>query len=148
MPQQRSESHERVKAVEREYWAARLAVDRLAADVARDPGALGDGPEPRDLLAARENIQGTYLIRMFAEFETAVKSYWKASRRTHPQAEVLLNRVGALRGMPGDVINGVHAARKHRNNLLHDREGDMDAVTVSQARQWFQTYLARLPNQW
>ena len=58
----------------------------------------------------------------------------KPRRRTRPQAEVLLTRVGALARMPADVINGVHAARKHRNNLLHDREDDMDAVTVSQAR--------------
>jgi hypothetical protein len=52
MPQL-SELHERIKAVQREYWATRLAVDRLSADVARDPAVLGQGPAPRDLVAAR-----------------------------------------------------------------------------------------------
>src|SRR5208282_5056055 len=72
MPHRRFEWHERIKAVEREYWSARRAVDRLSADVARDPSALGEGPSPRDLRSADENLEGTYLVRMFAEFETGV----------------------------------------------------------------------------
>jgi hypothetical protein len=149
MPHRRSDWHERIKAVEREYWAARIAVDRLTADVARDPGVLGIGPERRDLIAANDNIEGTYLIRMFAEFESGIRSFWIADRRrTRPQAEVLLDRVGTSRGIPGDVIIDVHAARIYRNSLLHDREDEVEVVTVSQARRCFQTYLARLPNQW
>src|SRR5271166_5033472 len=76
MPHRRFEWHERIKAVEREYWSARRAIDRLSADVARDPGALGEGPSPRDLRSADENLEGTYLVRMFAEFETGVRSFW------------------------------------------------------------------------
>ncbi len=145
----RSEWHERIKAVQREFWAARLALDRLSAEAAHDPGVLGQGQAPRDLIAARDHIEGTFLIRMFAEFETGVRSYWTASgRRTRPQAEVLLNRVAALRGVAADAIAGAHAARKHRNNLLHDREHDADVVTVAAAHRWFQTYLARLPSEW
>ena len=149
MPHRRSDWHERIKGVEREYWAARLAVGRLVADVARDPGVLGDGPEQRDLIAANHNIEGTYLIRMFAEFESGVRSFWRADRRrSRPQAEVLLNRVGDVRGIPADVIDNVHGARTYRNSLLHDREDEVEVVTVSEARRCFQTYLARLPNEW
>ena len=57
MPHRRFEWHERIKAVEREYWSARRAVDRLSADVAHDPSALGEGPSPRDLRSADENLE-------------------------------------------------------------------------------------------
>jgi len=60
MPHRRFDWHERIKAVEREYLAARRAVDRLSADVARDTGVLGEGPSPRDLKSAEENLEGTY----------------------------------------------------------------------------------------
>ena len=79
MPQRRFDWHERIKAVEREYWSTRIAVDRLSAQVTHDPGILGNGPRPRDLESADENLEGTYLIRMFAEFETGVRSYWGLS---------------------------------------------------------------------
>lgn len=34
MPQSRFDWHERIKAVEREYWAVKTAVDRLADTIA------------------------------------------------------------------------------------------------------------------
>jgi hypothetical protein len=149
MPHRRSDWHERIKAVEREFWSARRAIDRLSADVARDASALGEGPSPRDLRSANENLEGTYLIRMFAVFESGVRSFWRAMRpRARTQAEVLLDRVGGNRSISADVIDDVHAARKYRNNLLHDREEEVVVVTVSQARRCFQIYLARLPNEW
>jgi hypothetical protein len=94
MPHRRFDWHERIKAVEREYLATRRAVDRLSADVARDAGILGEGPSPRDLRSAEENLEGTYLIRMSAEFETGVRSFWRTTNsRAGAPAEILLDRV-------------------------------------------------------
>ena len=149
MPHLRSDWHERIKAVEREFWSARRAIDRLLLDAARDTNALGEGPSPRDLRSADENLEGTYLIRMFAEFETGVRSFWRAMRpRARTQAEVLLDRVGDARGISADVIDDVHAARTYRNNLLHDRAEEVEVIAVSQARSCLQKYLSRLPNEW
>jgi hypothetical protein len=149
MPHRRFDWHERVKAVEREYWAARVAVDRLSADVTRDTSVLGAGPSPRDLRSADEHLAGTYFVRMFAEFETGVRSFWRAIRpRARAQAEVLLDRVGDACGIPADVIRLAHATRKYRNNLLHDREEEVVVVMVSEAHRCFQKYLARLPIEW
>jgi hypothetical protein len=149
MPHRRFEWHERIKAVEREYWSARRAVDRLSADVARDPSALGEGPSPRDLRSADENLEGTYLVRMFAEFETGVRSFWRAIKpRARTQAEVLLDRVGDRCKIPADIIRLSHSTRKYRNYLLHDREEEVEVVTVSVAQRCFQRYLSRLPNEW
>jgi hypothetical protein len=149
MPHRRFEWHERIKAVEREYSSVRRAVDRLSADVRRDPSALGEGPSPRDLRSADENLEGTYLIRMFAEFETGVRSFWKTIKpRARTQAEVLLDRVGDKCRIPADMIRLAQSTRRYRNTLLHEREEDGAVVTVSVAQRCLQAYLARLPNSW
>jgi len=91
MPQRRFDWHERIKAVEREYWSTRVAVERLSREVAHDSGVLGAAPTPRDLESAGENLEGTYLIRMFAEFETGIRSFWRTIRpRARTPREILL----------------------------------------------------------
>ena len=75
MPHNLYDWHDRIKAVEREYRALRSAVGRMRR-------AIIDGAEGPvnttvgDLLTANENLEGTYLIRLWAEFETAVRSYY------------------------------------------------------------------------
>ncbi len=149
MGHRRFDWHERIKAIEREYWSVRRAVDRLSADVARDPNALGEGRNPRDLRSANENLQGTYLVRMFAEFETGIRSFWRTIRpRARTQTETLLNRVGDRCRVPADVIDLAHSTRKYRNSLLHEHEDGVEVVTISAAQRYFQHYLSRLPNEW
>jgi hypothetical protein len=149
MPHRRFDWHERIKAVEREYWSARIAVDRLSAEVTHDPGVLGDGPRPRDLASTDENLEGTYLIRMFAEFETGVRSYWRTIRpHARTSVEILLARVGDRFVIPADVIQEAQTVRIYRNKLVHDREEEVEAVTIADARHRLATYLARLPIQW
>ena len=94
MPQSRFDWQERIKAVERECWATRIAVDRLTAHVSNEPGVLGKLPKPRDLQSASENLGGTYVIRMFDEFETCLRSFWSVVKRTHPQLEPITRRAG------------------------------------------------------
>ena len=138
-----------IKAVEREYQSVRIAVARLSAAVARDPAALGAGVSPRNLKAADDHLEGTYLIRMFAEFETAVRSHWGTIRpRARTQVKSLLDNVGALRGMPSDVIANPHKAREHRNRLVHERDDVVEAVPFTDARRHLAIYLTRLSSEW
>jgi hypothetical protein len=149
MRHRRFDWHERIKAVEREYLASRIAVDRLAAEAAHDPAVLGTATRPRDLKSTDENLEGTYLVRMFAEFETGVRAYWRTIRpRARVSVETLLARVGDRCGIPVDVIHDAHTVRMYRNKLLHDRDRDVEAVTVADARRRLATYLARLPIEW
>jgi hypothetical protein len=149
MPHRRFDWHERIKAIEREYWAARIAVDQLSDTAARDPGVLGGGAKPRDLEAADENLEGTYLIRMFAEFETGVRSYWRTIRpNARTPVETMLDRVGDRCEIPVDVIRGAQAVREYRNKLVHDRDQEVEAVTIGDARSHLATYFARLPLEW
>jgi hypothetical protein len=150
MPHTRFDWHERIKAVEREYWSARAAVDRLSALVVRDPNELGEGLRPRDVQLAAANLEGTYLIRMFAEFGTGLRSFWKTLKpRAHPRMEVLLESVAArCRTMPDPILEDAHRVRKYRNKLVHERDEEIEPVTINEGRSHLAKYLARLPMEW
>ena len=62
---------DRLKGVEREYRIVRLATDRLAAEAAHDPTILGRTLRVREIGPASQRLEGTYVVRLFAEFETA-----------------------------------------------------------------------------
>ena len=61
----------RVKAVEREYAMTRLALDRLRQQAMANPGVLTANQRYRDISTAADRLEGTYVIRIFAEFLSA-----------------------------------------------------------------------------
>ena len=60
----------RIKAVEREYVAMRHAADRFRQAAIDDPIILRGNLRHREIVVASANLEGTYIIRLFAEFET------------------------------------------------------------------------------
>jgi hypothetical protein len=65
-----------MKAVEREYTAAVAAAELYRTEVA---GGRVRPPHPierSDLKLTADHLPGTYLIRVFAVFEAALRSYW------------------------------------------------------------------------
>src|SRR5262249_12856844 len=115
----RDDWQNRIKAVEREYLAVRLATDRLSGAVRVDPTILRGQVEPRDLTRASEALEGTYLTRMFAEFETGLRLYWDTLRDTNPRTVDLLNSLAGQRGIPDDQRDNTHLVREYRNSLVH-----------------------------
>jgi hypothetical protein len=86
---------------------------------------------------------------MFAEFETGVRSYWRTIRpRARTPVESLLARVGDRCEIPLDVIQDAQTVREYRNQLVHDRDEQVKAVTIADARHRLATYFARLPIKW
>src|SRR5208282_815888 len=76
MPHRRFDWHEHIKDIEGEYQDVRFAVNRLRAQVAGDPTLLKRDDGTRAYLnAADGNLEGTYLVRLFAAFEAALRSY-------------------------------------------------------------------------
>lgn len=65
----------RFKAVEREYLSARNATDYLLTTSQQNPGVLAGDLKFRDVMHMSERLEGTYLIRLFAEFETALRLF-------------------------------------------------------------------------
>src|SRR5207248_4025509 len=66
MPNRRFDWHEHIRDVWGEYWSAREAVDRLKTAVIATPGLLEKkSPARQHLRAAHENLEGTYIVRLF-----------------------------------------------------------------------------------
>jgi hypothetical protein len=131
---------DRLKAVEREFRVASDAIQllRVAVD-GRVP--LPGGTSPRDLDAVRQQLEATFLIRLWAEFETAVRSYYQSyqSLTTNPQIRAidLVNTVAANpkgRSLSLAARAKIHEVREYRNSLVHDRDDPVPPVTLSDAR--------------
>ena len=153
MPYRRFDWHERVKAVENEYKSVRIAVDRLKSAVAHDPSILGDDSKPANLGGADRNLEGTYLVRLFAEFESALRSYDRArhgdpTRKT--EASILIDTIGGRRGqgISANVRQGAHAVRRVRNHWAHERDAAPDPMSIAEARARLQAFLSWLPDEW
>src|SRR5689334_8920601 len=91
---------DRIKDVGFEFLAVRLAVDKLLEAAGKEPTLLRGQVELGHLKGAAATLEGTYLTRMFAEFETGLRLYWATLRDTHPRTVELLNSLAAQRGIP------------------------------------------------
>jgi hypothetical protein len=144
----RDEWQSRIKAVEREFSAIRLATNKFLEAARRDPLVLRGDVEPRDLERASDTLESTYLMRMFSEFETGLRLYWVAIRNTQPPMRDLLDGLAAQRAIPDDTHKDAHAVREYRNSLVHEREDDVEPIPISTARGHLCRFFSFLPLQW
>ncbi len=83
MPYLRSDWHEHIVEVWGEYKSTRPAVDRLRAAIVSTPDLLRNYRVAREYLSpADKNLEGTCIVRLFAAFEAALRSFVRA--RTAP----------------------------------------------------------------
>jgi len=139
----------RIKAVERDYGAARLALEELLLAAQRNPTVLRGRVEVRHLNQALEGLEATYLIRLFAEFESGLRQFWRSYRRGRiPRTEHLLNGIAAARGAPDEDLRDAHTVRRYRNNLVHDQEEAVAPISLKTARGHLCRFFSRLPPTW
>jgi hypothetical protein len=148
MPRERDVWPPRIKAIEREYSAVRLGTVRLLSQAQVDPTILSGGFRFRDIGHAAERLEGTYLIRLYAEFETGLRKYWETIRSTHPRMEDLIESIASRQKIPFDLTLVVHTVRNFRNSLVHVREGVTETVTIGNAQKYLCRYFGRLPQDW
>lgn len=139
-----------VRSVENEFAAARLALSRLRSDVQTDPTVLHrTNVEQGQVRQAHNKLEGTYLVRMFSEFEMTLRAYLKVRRGTatlsRMGAEQLVNRVAGLGNIPTDRVTDVHGVREYRNRLVH--VGPVSSqYTLGDCRSKLCRFLAFLPH--
>lgn len=144
-------SHEwqsRIKAVEREYVAMRQAADRLLEAASADPTILLENLRHREIVRASLNLEGTYVVRLFAEFESGARQYWRANWATDPKAVDLLDGLAARCGIPDTQRDNAHRVRDYRNSLVHEREEKTDRLPIALARGYLCRFFSFLPSQW
>lgn len=150
MPCKRFEWLDRVKAVEREYSATRFAADQLLDRVRQDSTSLVGELRVHDVQNASDHLEGTYIIRLFAEFETSLRVFRSASRTKDPPSRTrdLLESVAARTSVPNDWLKDAHDVREYRNSLVHEREEETAPIPIAEARRRLCRFLSFLPLHW
>ena len=150
-PGKKTDRSERMKSVEREYQVAEMARAALEEALTRDSGLLtAGGLTVVDLRTYRSKLHDTYFIRLFAEFETGLKDYWKHGLGKDPGTRIMdvIDSVGAKhRVLEANRIN-VHAARKWRNRLIHEEDAEGESITLTEARRYLGRFFSSLPDNW
>jgi hypothetical protein len=147
MPSIKYEWLDRLKAVEREHAAMRLAAEHLFELARRDPATLERIVRVRDLQTAFEHLESTYIIRLFSEFETSLRAFWRTSRGGNVPSRTrdLLEGAGASNKVPHDRIHNAHRVREYRNLLVHEREAAAAPLSIGRARHHLCYFLSFLP---
>ena len=137
-----------------EFKSTRAAVDRLKAAVAEAPDILINDDNARKYLnTASRNLEGTYIVRLFAAFEAALRSYdrWKNSDPTREtKAAIMIDGIGGRRGrgIEDKIRQGAHAVCRVRNYWAHEADSDPGPMSLDDARARLQAYLSDLPDEW
>ncbi|HWE35723.1 MAG TPA: hypothetical protein VG406_04060 [Isosphaeraceae bacterium] len=142
---------ERLRAIEREYRVALAAAEGLDQLLRADPNALeGRGLKVKDRENYRTNLESTYLVRLFAEFEAALREAWGHAfgRATRPDMFDLIEAVAARCYIPENWKDSVHSVRPYRNALVHEGRDDAAAMPLIEARSHLGRFLSGLPHRW
>jgi hypothetical protein len=102
----------------------------------------------RDIRACHDDLEHTYLVRMFAVFETALREFWERAgrRQSHPPVNRLMDRIAVRCNMATDHLARAHSVREFRNTLVHG--GTRESVTLGDARSYLCRFLSNLPHDW
>jgi hypothetical protein len=139
----------RIKAVEREFVVAHVAAQRLHQQVRDNPAVLQGDLRLRDIRMLNDRLEGTYIIRVFAEFEQGLRNYLRAFKLVVPRnAEQLINKVRDRVQIAHDSSLSVHAVRLYRNMLMHDDALPAPAVSMREATRSLGTFMGWLQRYW
>ena len=150
----RQQRIEWIAAVAKEYLAAKSAADLLNEKLTADPDyGTRHRWDARDGASFRDNLEATYLIRLYAEFEAGLRDYWTnhLNRPTHPPMAQLLQSLADQR-VSTDRLEDAYAVREYRNFLVHaesdDPPPDLRIFTVAEAKQHLCYFFGRLDPDW
>jgi hypothetical protein len=150
----RADAFARVRAVLDEFAASRFSLGRTIAATSADSTVLSSIDQtlrPSDLRDCLENLEITYALRLFAEFETVLRDYWSVIRPSprprRTRVEILTDRVAARQQIPATVLSAAHAVREYRNNIVHDRLRT-PRLTIHDCKSRIAFFISYLPVRW
>jgi hypothetical protein len=142
---------ERLKQVEREFLAARSSLRLLEEKLKADPcWGEEEGWYQSDATSLFDNHEPTYLIRLYAEFESGLRDFWSRGlkRASHPKMQDLLISIASQR-ISKNILDDADGVRKLRNSFVHPNpEADVEPVPLNAARHRLCRFLSRLPLDW
>jgi hypothetical protein len=146
---------QRLEAVAAEYRAGQTAAQLLNVELQNNPN-YGDAPgwtsrAGRDF---RGNLEATFIVRLYAEFEATLRDYWLnfLGRDTEPPMVQLVNVAIPDQHFPQDDIEEADEVRLYRNYLVHDSEDDpppnLVVLAIHQVERRLRAYISRLKADW
>lgn len=142
---------ERFNAVGREHETAKFAVELLMGLLRTNPSFLRRFElGQRDAIRLRDNLESTFLIRIFAEFEAGLRDAWQDAfhRQTQPAMKDLLEAVTGLRLIPRRWSQSVDEVRKFRNSMVHPGQVTPQVFSLIQARERICQFWSFMPLDW
>lgn len=150
----RQQSLQRVTAAENEYRTAALALRRLRNAVGADQAILRDEElSVAHVLVCQRNLEATYVVRLFAEFEASLRAYWRDFRKRGSWntvgAETLIGSVAAYHVVPEDAVLLTNEVRRLRNAFVHQlgRAG-LSVLSLTECASHLRRFLSFLPMRW
>ena len=143
--------YDRMNEVYREYLAATVAAEALDTRLRNELELLSPHKlKVRDFQKFRDHLSGTYLIRLFAEFEAGLRDLWTDGfkQSSVPRMRDLLQGIAARRLISEDAFDGANAVRSYRNALVHDRDTEVEAMSFRDARRRLSHYFSYVPLDW
>lgn len=142
---------QRIKAVERQYKTARLALERLRTQSLVDASISLQFPDANNVKETLAGLELTYVIRIFAVFENGLRSYWqKVKPGKKPDMKPLIDAIGSKRKVSYNVLKEAHEVREYRNQIVHQKKPNEAAISIAmdEVRKRLSMYFDRLPFQW
>jgi len=142
---------DRVRAIERELSVASLGCEFLKDGIREEPEVLSlRDLRPRDVDAYIKNLEPTYLVRLFAEFEAALRDLWRNGyrRKSDPLVRTLIDSVAVRCHISPANLKEVHRVRSFRNSVVHEGTLGSAEVEFGEARTALSKFLAMLPLNW
>ena len=153
MPSDKYDLIGRLKAVEREHTALRFTTDHALRSLDEGGVELEEGLKRLDVNRASERLEGTYIIRLFSEFEVALKTILRQRKikKIPRDAKPLINRVTSHVKFSGPILDNVHLVREYRNKLVHSLIygiPDEQRMTIREVTSRLCTFLSRSLARW
>ena len=146
--------HARIKRLEgiwQQFLVASSAMVLLEVKLANDP-AFGSphGWSRRDASQWRSSLEGTFLVRMYAEFEMNLRDAWKNryKQKTQPPMKDLLISLAAQTRISDDWRDETDLVQLYRNSLIHPARNEAIIVPLEIAKSRLIRFLSRLPLDW
>jgi hypothetical protein len=147
---------QRLRSIRGEYDAAQEALQYILLHW-QSQGIAGSiqtpGLSPKHFQTARANLETTYFLRLYSEFEGIMKDHLVTNHPSvavpeRPKVDELIAVVRRAVGFAIDPVlrSRLDEVRDYRNAIAHSQHGAVLPVTFADALSRLNTLLAKLPD--
>ena len=145
---------QRLRAVQAEFDAMDTAIRYVnrhwqTQNIHQEVGDL----KPKDFSGARQNLEATYFIRLYAEFEGLLKDHLATNHPRiitpdRPKVDWLISRIIQVEGISVErpLRLRLDAVRDYRNSIAHRSRRIVLPVSFGDAISALNSFVAKLPD--